>query len=56
MADAPLYLIAVIKPRMDVADAVLERLHAMRDATREEPGNISMDLVVGEESDTWLML
>ena len=56
MADAPLYLIAVIKPRMDVADAVLQRLHAMRDATREEPGNISMDLVVGEEADTWLML
>ena len=57
MSQAPFYLIAVIKPRMDVADAVAERLRAMRDATREEPGNISMDLVVGDDDPTtWFML
>ena len=32
------------------------RLRLMRDATREEPGNVFMELVVGEEPDTWLML
>ena len=56
MAVEPLYLIAVIKPRMEVADVVVERLRAMRDATRDEPGNIFMELVVGDEDDTWLML
>jgi quinol monooxygenase YgiN len=52
----PLYLVAVIKPDMEQADIVAERLRLMRDATREEPGNIFMELVVGEDSDTWLML
>ena len=56
MSDEPLYLIATIKPRMDRADEVVERLRLMRDATRDEPGNISMDLVVGDEADTWFML
>ena len=56
MAVEPLYLIAVIKPRMDAADVVVERLRGMRDATRAEPGNIFMELVVGDEADTWLML
>ena len=56
MSSEPLYLIAVIKPRMDQADVVVERLRIMRDATREEPGNVFMELVVGEEPDTWLML
>jgi quinol monooxygenase YgiN len=55
MSSEALYLVAVIKPRMEVADAVAERLRIMRDATREEPGNIYMELVVGEEPDTWLM-
>lgn len=55
MPSEALYLVAVIKPRMEVADAVAERLRIMRDATREEPGNIYMELVVGEEPDTWLM-
>ncbi|MBM3685946.1 MAG: antibiotic biosynthesis monooxygenase [Actinobacteria bacterium] len=53
---APLYLIAVIKPDMAQAEAVAERLRIMRDATREEPGNVLMELVVGEDPDTWLML
>jgi quinol monooxygenase YgiN len=51
------FLIAVIKPRMDVAEAVAERLRTMRDATREERGNVFMELVVGEDDpETWLML
>lgn len=56
MSTGPLFLIAVIKPRMEYADAVAERLAIMRDATREEPGNVFMELVVGDEPDTWLML
>ena len=56
MTDSPLFLIAVIKPDMAQADAVVERLRLMRDATRAEPGNVFMELVVGEEPDTWLML
>lgn len=55
MTSGPLYLVAVIKPRMDVADAVVERLRIMRDATREEPGNVYMELVVGDDSDVWFM-
>lgn len=55
MAGGPLYLVAVIKPRMDVADEVAERLRIMRDATRAEPGNIYMELVIGDEPDTWFM-
>jgi len=55
MSGGALYLVAVIKPRMDVSDAVVERLRIMRDATREEPGNVYMELVVGEEPDTWFM-
>lgn len=56
MSAGPLFLIAVIKPDMVQADAVAERLRIMRDATRDEPGNVFMELVVGEEPDTWLML
>ena len=56
MSSDPLFLIAVIKPDMAQADAVVERLRLMRDATREEPGNVFMELVVGEDPDTWLML
>lgn len=55
MSSGPLYLVAVIKPRMDVAEAVAERLRMMRDATREEQGNVYMELVVGDEPDTWFM-
>ena len=56
MASGPLFLIAVIKPDMAQAGAVAERLRAMRDATRDEPGNVFMELVVGDYPDTWLML
>ena len=56
MSSGHLVLIAVIKPRMEYADSVAERLRLMRDATREEPGNVFMELVVGDDPDTWLML
>lgn len=56
MPDSPLYLVAVIKPRMELAEIVAERLRLMRDATRQEPGNVFMELVVGDDTDTWLML
>lgn len=57
MSADPLFLIAVIKPRMDCAEEVAARLRVMRDATRAEPGNVFMELVVGEDdSDTWYML
>jgi quinol monooxygenase YgiN len=56
MPTEPCFLIAVIKPRMDRADEVVDRLRAMRDATREEPGNVFMELVVGDDTDAWLML
>ena len=56
MSSGPLFLVAVIKPDMAQSDAVAERLRVMRDATRAEPGNVFMELVVGEEPDTWLML
>lgn len=52
----PLYLIAVIKPRMDMAETVAERLRHMRDETRAEPGNLLMELVAGDDPQTWLML
>lgn len=55
MSSNPLFLIAVIKPDVAQADAVVERLRLMRDATREEPGNVFMELVVGDDPDTWLM-
>ena len=55
MPAEPLYLVAVIKPRMEMADAVAERLRTMRDATRAEPGNVYMELVVGDEPDVWFM-
>lgn len=56
MSDAPLFLVAVIRPRMEMADEVAERLRIMRDATREEAGNVYMELTVGTEDPTvWFM-
>lgn len=57
MSDDPLYLVAVIRPDMEQAEAVAERLRQMRDATRAEPGNVFMELVVGDDDPTiWFML
>ena len=57
MSTEPIFLVAVIRPDMAQADAVAERLRSMRDATRAEPGNEFMELVVGDEDPTvWFML
>ncbi|MFZ4485867.1 MAG: putative quinol monooxygenase [Candidatus Nanopelagicales bacterium] len=53
----PLYLVAVIKPRAERAEEVVEALRVMMAATRAEAGCELYDLVVGDdEPDTWLML
>ena len=49
MSAEPIFLVAVIRPDMAQADVVAERLRSMRDATRAEPGNEFMELVVGDE-------
>lgn len=57
VSDEPLFLVAVIRPDMAQADVVADRLRSMRDATRAEPGNEFMELVVGDEDPTvWFML
>lgn len=53
----PLYLVAVIKPRAERAEEVVDALRVMMAATRAEAGCEFYDLVVGDdEPDTWLML
>ena len=55
--DEPLYLIAIIKPRIDRAEEAERHLRALMAGTHQEPGNIFMHLVVSDEDpDTWLML
>lgn len=55
--DAPLYLIATIRPRMDRADEAEAVLRVLMDATQAEPGCVRMELVVPEDDpETWLML
>ena len=53
----PLYLVAVIKPKIEHVDEVVEVLRVMVAKTRAEVGCDFYDLVVGDdEPDTWLML
>ena len=53
----PLYLVAVIKPKIERAHEVVEALRVMMAKTRAENGCDFYDLVVGDdEPDTWLML
>jgi len=53
----PLYLVAVIKPKIEHADEVVEVLRVMVAKTRAEVGCDFYDLVVGDdEPDAWLML
>lgn len=53
----PLYLVAVIRPRMEHADQVEATLRTMVEATLQEQGCDLYDLVMSaEEPDTWLML
>jgi quinol monooxygenase YgiN len=55
-AETPLYLLAIIKPRLESAVEAETHLRRLMAGTRDEPGNIQMDLVVGDdEPDTWYM-
>jgi quinol monooxygenase YgiN len=55
-SDGPLYLLAVIKPRPEMAAQAEEQLRQLMAGTRQEPGNVHMDLVVSDdEPDTWYM-
>ncbi|MEI6362794.1 MAG: putative quinol monooxygenase [Actinomycetes bacterium] len=54
--DEPLYLVAVIKPRMELAGEAEYHLRELLAATRNEPGNVSMELLVSDtEPDTWFV-
>ena len=52
----PLFLIAVIRPKPEHAAEAERELRALMAGTIAEPGNIYMELVVGDEPDTWIML
>jgi quinol monooxygenase YgiN len=53
----PFYLIAVIRPRMELAAEVEAELRILMAGTHAEQGCIYMDLVVSEDDPTtWLML
>ena len=56
MTDAPLYLIAVIRPRMECADQAEAELRALMAGTRAEPGCVFMELTVSaEDPSVWVM-
>jgi quinol monooxygenase YgiN len=55
-ANEPLFLIAVIRPRLDRMEEAERELRALMAGTVAEPGNIYMELVVGDQPDTWIML
>ena len=55
--DAPLHLIAIIRPRMDRADEAEAELRLLMAGTHAEEGCIRMELVVSDDDPTtWLML
>ncbi len=55
-APAPLYLLAVIRPRLDLLDVVEERLRVMMAASEREPGCSFMELAVDpSDATTWYM-
>jgi quinol monooxygenase YgiN len=55
--DAPLYLVAVIRPRMERAAEAESELRALMAGTHAEPGCVYMDLVVSDDDPTtWLMM
>ena len=55
--DPPLYLMAVIRPRIEDAAEAEIHLRALMAGTRMEPGCEYMELVVSDaEPDTWFML
>jgi quinol monooxygenase YgiN len=54
--DESLYLVAIIKPRMEMAGEAEYHLRELMAGTRNEPGNIYMELVVSDtEPNTWFM-
>ena len=54
--DEPLYLVAIIKPRMELAAEAEFHLRNLMAGTRNEPGNVYMELVVSDtEPETWFM-
>lgn len=54
--DEPLYLLAVIKPRMERADEALAALRLLVAGTRTEPGNVYMEFTVDQaDPTTWYM-
>ena len=55
--DGPLYLIVTIRPIMEREDEARAALAGIVAGTRQEPGNIFMELVVDEDDPTtWYML
>lgn len=52
----PLYLIAEIHPNPEKLVEAKQAFEKLMDATLQEPGCLLYDLVVEENSDTWLML
>lgn len=54
---APLYLIAVLKPKVERADDVRTALGSLMAASQAEPGCHYYDLVVGtDDPTTWYMI
>lgn len=57
MSDAPLYLIATIRPRMDRIEEAERELRALMAGTHAEPGCVYMELVESaDDPGTWIML
>ena len=57
MSDAPLYLIATIRPRVDRIEEAERELRALMAGTRAEAGCVFMELVESaEDPTTWIML
>ncbi len=57
MSDAPLYLIATIRPRMDRVEEAEREIRALMAGTHAEPGCIYMELVESaDDPTTWIML
>lgn len=53
----PLYLVAIIKPKLEIRDEVRAKIAALVSASLAEDGCEMYDLVVSaDEPDTWLML
>ena len=56
LTDAPLYLIAVIRPRMERADEAEAELRTLMAGTHAEPGCVFMELTVADDDPTvWVM-